>query len=657
VAFEQAIRQHQGGHWDEADAACQAILARDPHHIGSLHLRGVIAQQRGLAEQAAAWFRRVIALRPDIAVAHQGLGSALAAAGNLGGAATAFEQALKLGGASADPRDSAQAHLNLGNLYNQLGRFEEASRAYARVLAFQPDHAEAHNNLGAMLLAQGRAVEAAAHFARSLVLAPELFEAYSSVSATLQKVNAALNAAVGHAVAAWPERPELEPEQFAAIASDPMLAVVLESATVRDIDLEKFLTGVRSGMLERATRAGEEADPATLRLACAVARQCFINEYVWLETPAELERCAELTHQLADGLSEGRSIPVLWLAAVASYRPLGEIERIRDALSHDDWPAPVVALLAQQIREPDEEQRLRRTIPQRTAIAPGASEQVRRQYEENPYSRWVFAPSRQTPIGLDDYLRLRFPHAPFQPLGDLAGVDILIAGCGTGEHPIGMARRFRGARVLAIDLSLASLAYAMRKTHELGVTNIEYAQADILELANLGRAFDVIDASGVLHHLSEPFDGWQQLLALLRPQGLMRIGLYSELGRADIAAARNLIAERGWQPSDLRRSRYELLATSPGSVAKYRDFYSLSECRDLLFHVQEQRMTLPQIAAFVSRQNLRFLGFELAETVLAAYRESAPSDAAMTDLERWHAFETQRPETFSAMYQFWCQRG
>jgi ubiquinone/menaquinone biosynthesis C-methylase UbiE len=44
--------------------------------------------------------------------------------------------------------------------------------------------------------------------------------------------------------------------------------------------------------------------------------------------------------------------------------------------------------------------------------------------------------------------------------------------------------------VLAVDLSLTGLAYAERKTRELGCTNIEYGQADILKLSALGRSFD-----------------------------------------------------------------------------------------------------------------------------------------------------------------------
>ena len=59
--------------------------------------------------------------------------------------------------------------------------------------------------------------------------------------------------------------------------------------------------------------------------------------------------------------------------------------------------------------------------------------------------------------------------------------DVLIAGCGTGSQSILAAQRFRGVRILAVDLSLSSISYAIRKTRELGIKNIEYAQADIMK--------------------------------------------------------------------------------------------------------------------------------------------------------------------------------
>ncbi len=80
----------------------------------------------------------------------------------------------------------------------------------------------------------------------------------------------------------------------------------------------------------------------------------------------------------------------------------------------------------------------------------------------------------------------------------------------------------------------------------------------MLEIGSTGRMFDVIDSSGVLHHfLPIRFPGWKSLLPAVRPGGLMRIGLYSERGRAGIVAARKFIGEHGFAATagDIRRGR------------------------------------------------------------------------------------------------------
>ena len=121
--------------------------------------------------------------------------------------------------------------------------------------------------------------------------------------------------------------------------------------------------------------------------------------------------------------------------------------------------------------------------------------------------------------------------------------SILIAGCGTGQHSIGTASRFSNCHVTAVDLSLSSLAYAKRKSNELGFTNIDYLQADILHLHQMGKEFDIIESVGVLHHMDEPMAGWKVIVDLLKPGGLMKIGLYSELARHHIVKIRKEITK------------------------------------------------------------------------------------------------------------------
>ena len=46
---------------------------------------------------------------------------------------------------------------------------------------------------------------------------------------------------------------------------------------------------------------------------------------------------------------------------------------------------------------------------------------------------------------------------------------------------------------------------------------------------------------------------------------------------------------------------------------------------------------------------------QIAPSVLERFRERFPSPGAELDLTCWDQFEHDFPDTFSAMYQFWCR--
>jgi hypothetical protein len=149
------------------------------------------------------------------------------------------------------------------------------------------------------------------------------------------------------------------------------------------------------------------------------------------------------------------------------------------------------------------------------------------------------------------------------------------------------------------------------------------------------------------------------LAKLLRPKGLMRLGLFSQTARIPITAARIYLAEHGYQSTvaDIRRARQDLIASDLRAVAQSNDFYTTSECRDLLFHVQEHQLTIPQIKSLLAEHGLRFLGFVFDPVTGRDYAQAlAQAGRSPADLDAWHAFELQRPDTFRAMYQFWCQK-
>src|SRR5262249_9581133 len=106
------------------------------------------------------------------------------------------------------------------------------------------------------------------------------------------------------------------------------------------------------------------------------------------------------------------------------------------ALLAKSWPDAVAPLLLQQVREPDEERRYRASIPQLTAIEDDVSLLVQEQYEQNPYPRWVKPVAAPDSVTFDDYLRRLFPLSELRPLGKRSDVEVLVAGCGTGQHSV-----------------------------------------------------------------------------------------------------------------------------------------------------------------------------------------------------------------------------
>jgi SAM-dependent methyltransferase len=319
-------------------------------------------------------------------------------------------------------------------------------------------------------------------------------------------------------------------------------------------------------------------------------------------------------------------------------------------------------VVTQQVAEPLREEELRATIPQLTPISEGVTAAVRQQYEENPYPRWVRLGVPPMPLRvLDDYIRQILPTALFRPTGARDRLDVLVAGCGTGRHALDVAQAYRGAHVLAVDISLSSLAAAKRHTPPQLADKIEFAQADILALGDLDRRFDLINSTGVLHHMERSLDGWRELIKLMKPNGLMQVGLYSAQARRDVVAARKMIAERGYPPTPegIRRLREDVIKEGePYEFMRLKDFFTVSECRDLLFHVHEQQFTIPEIKAFLAENDLNFVGFEFGQPDAHRHHHDAFARAGWpaADLDRWDAYEREHPQLFAGMYIFWVQK-
>jgi tetratricopeptide (TPR) repeat protein/SAM-dependent methyltransferase len=700
VHFNLGVLAASQGRYEEAKSSLHWAIDNRPDHASAHYYLGRVLHALGRSDEALESLQQAVRIEPTMHEAHFALALILQ---SLRPNPRLEEAASSLRRAADIKPDFAQGHRALGIVLGCLGQLEAAESSLRRAFSIEPKSDETLYALTMTLLSLGKSPEAMSLIVGTLERAPAWTTkvafassvARSSFTISDSQIRAALTTAitetwgqpselcrpalslimlnqriascVGLANRSWPTRlPKAAlfgADGLAALAADPLLHAVLEASPVTTIEFERFLTCARHALLETASskQAPDPSDVAALQFYAALTRQCFINEYIFDCDDKEGVAAAACRTKLLALLDVNAMVPPFLLLAVAAYFPLYSLRDASRLLAANE-PDPVDEVLRQQVREPLEEQALRPGIERLTPITSGVSEEVRDQYEQNPYPRWVKLPIRDRALRFNEELPCALLFAPFTPIPDDSALELLVAGCGTGSHSILSAQRFRGVRVLAVDLSLSSLSYAKRKTQELGITNIEYAHADILKLGDIARTFDVIESVGVLHHLADPFMGWRILLSVLRPGGFMRLGFYSELARRHVVKTREFIAARGYAstPEDIRRFRRDVTAQDRGAELQWlnltSDFSSTSACRDLLFHVQEHRLTLGQIESFLTEFGLHFVGFELDHRVVYQYHARFADDPSGTNLRNWARFETENPDTFFGMYQFWIQK-
>ncbi len=594
-----------------------------------------------------------------------------------------------------EQEQSSEIYYYLGTLLTDRGEFTESIFYYQEALRVDPNSGRVHNGLARSLSESGYFLEGYTHALTSLSIEPDNIQYRIWLAIILRNIyfNRADDGKIAYLLQCF-ETPgvnrqnlatatisivKLDPnfqeiaasieesprETYLSLSRHPLLPHLLRDTLIADLTFERILTECRKRILLEAIEPGdcEDGQSFTCSFISSLALQCFNNEFIFIESDWEKEAIANLQDILETSEPSDVENIEINLAVFALYKPLYELNNIvkLDALDRKSWSRETCILWKREVNNYFEERALKQKIERITPIENTVSLAVQSQYEENPYPRWLGI-SALTAAPLSTFLKSSLPYFnPPEKWLDIS-LEILSAGCGTGAEAIYAAINLKNANVLAIDLSLTSLAYASRMAKELNVGQISFKQGDILGLGTLSRRFPLIFSSGVLHHLDNPIEGVRVLVDLLLPEGLLSIALYSARARYFITKTRQFIADRAYQNTaeDIKRCRQEII-DSQQSFARFMtsqyDFYSLSNCRDLIFHVNEHCFTIPEIQDLLARFGLRFLGFSsLSPQTKSDYQKMFPDDFYLNDLNCWNQFEEAYPNTFIGMYNMWCQK-
>jgi SAM-dependent methyltransferase len=205
--------------------------------------------------------------------------------------------------------------------------------------------------------------------------------------------------------------------------------------------------------------------------------------------------------------------------------------------------------------------------------------------------------------------RLFWPdRGPPEPL------DILVAGCGANQAAH-LAFRNPTARVVGIDVSSAALTHEdyLKTKHRL--TNLELLMLPIEDVASLGRRFDLVASTGVLHHMADPLAGARALGSVLKPDGVVVLMLYARYGRVGLEMLHHL-----FKRLDLKQDKPSLAIVKetlgrlpPSHPARAR--LAIDDMRhdggiiDLFLNARERSYTVADCLDLVAAAGLAFQGW------------------------------------------------
>ena len=132
-------------------------------------------------------------------------------------------------------------------------------------------------------------------------------------------------------------------------------------------------------------------------------------------------------------------------------------------------------------------------------------------------------------------------------------------------------------------------------------------------VSELGRSFDLVVCTGVLHHLPDPDSGLRALRDVLRPSGAMHLMVYARYGRLGIYMIQEYCRLLEIEPSaaDLQGLGAALNSLPPdhpisGLLRRSKDFLRPNAMADALLNPQDRAYTVPEVYAWLDRCGMSF---------------------------------------------------
>lgn len=241
---------------------------------------------------------------------------------------------------------------------------------------------------------------------------------------------------------------------------------------------------------------------------------------------------------------------------------------------------------------------------------------------------------------------------------------ILDCGCGTGEFTTWYAAR--GNRMTAIDLSRPSIEQA--KAYAAGYDlddRIEFRRHSVLELDFPEDSFDIVYSYGVLHHTPDPYRGFQNMVRVCKPGGIVIVSVYNLYSRYILRQKQRLINVLAGDDVEKRFKWGKRLFPITARKLKLRAHDESDAILYDQFAIPHESLhTVGEILGWLRDNDLEYLGafgplrlrdyiyaaalpeYERIETTFAGYPLARAASACLKGLARGLGYRAEDVRTF-----------
>ncbi len=644
--YHAATKKRQHQYLDDAYHLAMKAHQQQPDYLPIINLLARIELKRQAYSQSWVWIRLGLSLKPKSASLLYSAGHLALAEHHLALAETYFKKSLSIS------KTATRAESSLAQVYLLQQEYVSAFQAYRQLARTQSNNPQIKANL----------FLACSHIQADFYAADLEQDLLDYLN--YEQVDYSLLAPLTTSLLKHKFRLSEQgcPLELEVLIQDELLQKALTRFYFCDALMERLLLTLRQSILF-ASASELAIEQVFIPFVAALAQQTQLNEGVYYISEQEESMLEQLNIMLQKMLQQpyvsGQDLyPILLLLLM--YQPLEQLSCFTELATMPlSFPPVLQHIMHTQLKQTQHEQRLEQNMPTLGKIENHISQAVQEQYIRHPYPRWQTLGEHQK-SQYAQALELHFPKHNWQALKQQKIWQVLVAGCGTGRHALTLAKHFYDLQITAIDLSPRSLAYAQHKAQQLNVDNIQFYQADILGLTG-HHQYQLIETSGVLHHMQSPQAGLNALVKQLAPGGVIKIGLYSKMARQQISQLREQIKqEMPKTEAQIRLMREVLLqgqlAGEYADILRAPDFYSLSGCRDLLFHTQEHLFTIPQLIELVAQAKLQWLGFLPPASAYQQAQNMFAKQPHQLNHQQWIEMETAEPDLFAGMYQFYASK-